>query len=241
MFSNTASVAPVEVVERNDPVKPLRRRSIVREFCLNTSVHALPGIARSESRHNRMFWTISFICFFGIMVYFIVTSIINYFKYETNIEVNYEIEWPQAFPAVTICNMAKYRLDPFIIDFLNYTNRTGNITQELSNSIIPFLNRAIIANQSLEPYAFSLESMLISCTFNEKPCSVANFTKFFSRNDGLCFTFNAKLKAEFGIDVLNTNTFGGEGQLDLGLYIHTHQIIPYFTYCKYLHETSVQL
>ena len=47
-----------------------RRRSIVRQFCLNTSTHALLGIARSESVHNRVFWSISFVFFHGCDVVF---------------------------------------------------------------------------------------------------------------------------------------------------------------------------
>lgn len=35
--------------------KRRRRRSIIRNFCLNTSAHGLPGIARSQSIWNRLF------------------------------------------------------------------------------------------------------------------------------------------------------------------------------------------
>ena len=52
-----------------DNSKRPRRRSIIREFCLNTSTHALPSIARSESIHNRLFWSISFLAFLAIMIY----------------------------------------------------------------------------------------------------------------------------------------------------------------------------
>ena len=58
-----------EVVE---PVRKRRRaRSIINEFFLNTSTHGLPGIARSESIHNRLFWIATLSCFTGIMLYFI--------------------------------------------------------------------------------------------------------------------------------------------------------------------------
>ncbi|CAF1069438.1 unnamed protein product [Rotaria sordida] len=36
-----------------DETKQYCRRSIIREFCLNISTHALPGIARSENKINR--------------------------------------------------------------------------------------------------------------------------------------------------------------------------------------------
>src|SRR4051812_13498924 len=54
-----------------------RRRSIIREFALNTSTHGLPGIARSESKHNRVFWTISFLIFTGIMIFLLLNRLKN--------------------------------------------------------------------------------------------------------------------------------------------------------------------
>lgn len=69
--------------------KELRRpRSIMKEFSLNTSTHDLPGIARSESIHNCVFWSISFICFTGIMIYFVAEAILEYFKYPAQIDVD---------------------------------------------------------------------------------------------------------------------------------------------------------
>ncbi|CAF4603897.1 unnamed protein product [Rotaria sp. Silwood1] len=49
--------------------KKYRRRSIIREFCLNTFTPALPDIARSET----------------------------YFEYSTQIDISYVSEWPQYF------------------------------------------------------------------------------------------------------------------------------------------------
>ncbi|CAF1235385.1 unnamed protein product [Rotaria sp. Silwood1] len=77
--------------------KKYRRRSIIREFCLNTFTPALPDIARSESIHNRLFWLISCISFILIMIYFIVQAILAYFEYSTQIDISYVSEWPQYF------------------------------------------------------------------------------------------------------------------------------------------------
>ncbi|CAF1134827.1 unnamed protein product [Rotaria sp. Silwood1] len=52
--------------------KQHRRRSIIREFCLNTFTPTLPDIARSE-------------------------TILAYFEYLTQINISYVSEWPQYF------------------------------------------------------------------------------------------------------------------------------------------------
>ena len=59
-----------------------RRRSIVREFALNTSSHGIPGIARSQSLFNRLFWTISLLSFSGILMYFVTESCATFLQWD---------------------------------------------------------------------------------------------------------------------------------------------------------------
>ncbi|CAF3751624.1 unnamed protein product [Rotaria sp. Silwood1] len=213
-----------------------RRRSIIREFALNTSTHGLPGIARSESIHNRIFWSISFLCFTAVMIYFVTTAILSYFGYPTQINVDIITEWPQYFPAVSICNGAPFHLDRFIRPFLNYTyeqnlinsTNTSTIPAYLASSILDFLIHKTNKNESMDSYLFSLSSMLYKCTFNNLPCSIENFTTFNSAFYGRCYTFNAKMKSNSNNSVRYVNHNGGNGVLDLEFYVHSHQYVPYF-------------
>lgn len=213
-----------------------RRRSIIREFSLNTSTHGLPGIARSESKHNLIFWLISFICFTGIMIYFVTKAILTYFDCPTQIDVDIISEWPQYFPAVSICNSSPFRLDRFMGPFLNYTNALNSNnsynTSTMSPNLAPFLADFIVdmlnTHQPLEPYLYSLPLMLYKCTFNSLPCSTENFISFTSSSYGLCYTFNAKMKNSSKDSVRYGNQNGGDGVLDLELYVHSHQYFPYY-------------
>src|SRR5438874_2725987 len=90
--------------EMKDTNYQSRRRSIVRDFFMNTSAHALPGIVRSQSTHNRIFWSVSFVIFTGIMIYFLTKAIMDYSEYPTKMDINLAEEWPQYFPAVSLCN-----------------------------------------------------------------------------------------------------------------------------------------
>ena len=84
------SMPPVNVVSLTNKVSPVeqktrpRRRSILREFCLNSSAHGLAGVVRGKSIYNRAFWLISFTAFAGAMIYFVIQAIIAYFDYPTN-------------------------------------------------------------------------------------------------------------------------------------------------------------
>lgn len=230
--SLTNRVGPIGVW--NAPATETRRSSIVREFALNTSTHALPGIARSRSHLNRIFWSISFLVFTAIMSYFVTQTIIQYFQYPTQTSVTIEVESSQLFPAVTVCNYSPVRSDVLLADFFNYTDSL-NITSPNQPRKIDFRNAPLIrqyliekvnTNQSIIQYLFSLENIMISCKYNYVACASKDFIAFESSNHGLCYTFNARTKHENISNIKTTIAHGGYGLLQLRLYAHIHLYVP---------------
>ena len=227
--------------EAMKPAPKVRRQaSIIREFSLHTSTHGIPGIARSQSIKNRMFWIISFLIYTGIMIYFIVQAIRAYFEYPSQTSVSVIVEWPQAFPAVTICNYSPLRYGLFINPFFDYlkafnlsnTMDPANFTYEQSLYVWDFLIYKLNQNESLYEYFYSLDSMLIACNYNGIPCTATNFTWFITASYGLCYTFNAKLKDADNNGIRYNADNGGNGVFDIRLYTHQHQYVPYVAYGK---------
>ncbi|CAF4485928.1 unnamed protein product, partial [Rotaria magnacalcarata] len=214
-----------------------RRLAIIREFALNTSTHGLPGIARSQSKHNCIFWTISFLIFTGIMTYFVTRSIQNYFQYPTQTSVSVFVERSQVFPAVTFCNYSPARFDRLIEPFLNYTNSinatntsdTETFTQEQAFLLRSYLQHQVNTRQSFAEYFFSLDTMLIECFYNTKRCTRDDFINFISSTHGKCYTFNAKSKSTNETSLRYTNDNGGSGKLILRLYAQSHLYVPHIT------------
>lgn len=231
----------------NDDKDVLDPRSIIKEFSLNTSTHGLPGIARSQSIYNCIFWSITFICFLGIMIYFVTTAILAYFQYPTQINVDIVSEWPQYFPAVSICNASPFRLDRFLGAFFNFT-RALNVSTPTNATTIPaymvpymasFITDVMNRNATLTEYLYPLSSILMSCTYNSMICSTENFISFMSATYGLCYTFNAKMKNISSSDKLRyANENGGNGALSLQFYVHNYQYVPYFWNGKYVFTLS---
>ncbi|CAF2570868.1 unnamed protein product [Rotaria sp. Silwood2] len=209
-----------------------RRLSIIRESATKTSMHGLPKVFHSENIYRRIFWAISFGSFTAFMLFFIVRAILTYLQYPTRIDMSTDVEWPQYFPAFSICNVASLRYDQFIGSFLNYTNALNltykNITDVLSSvQIRNFIQYKVNRNESVAQYSFSLDSMLYQCLYNFMPCSSLDFVPFISSVYGLCFTFNAKMKNS-SVSIREGNQYGSFGQLDLAFYVHSQQYVPYF-------------
>ena len=212
-----------------------RRRSILRGFALSTSTHGLPGIARSQSKHNCIFWTASFCIFTGVMIYFVSQSIMAYFQYATQTSVSIVVERSQAFPAVSICNYQPVIYDRLIGPFLNYTNSrnltnttdTTTLTPKQAEYLHDFLQYEVNRNATMEQYFFPLQFMMIDCAYNGMHCTTDDFIGFTSSAHGACYTFNPKLKGSNQSAPRRTTDMGGSGRLQLFLYTQSHLYTPY--------------
>ncbi|CAF1039325.1 unnamed protein product [Adineta steineri] len=235
--NHTSIVHPSDDKIIKNQKKSNRYFSIIYEFSSNTTAHGIPRISESVSKYNRLYWLFATLCFIGLMTYFIIKAIIDYLNYPTQIDISIDAEFPQHFPAFTICNAGGLRFDKFIQPFLNYTN-TLNITNTNDTSTIfpeqipylfNFVNDLLNNNGSLEPFFFPLPSMLYSCTYNSVTCTATDFVPFIAAPYGFCYTFNAKLKNETSENIRNVSDNGGTGTLELAFYVHSHQYIPYLT------------
>ena len=214
-----------------------RRRSIVREFALNTSAPGISRIARSDSKLNCLFRTVSFLIFTGVMMYFVTQSIRTYFQYPTQTAVSVVIDQQAAFPAVTICNYSPLRSDHVLEPFLNYTNALNitnttdpaELTPQELEMLAGFLIEKSNGGESVREYFFSLGIMLLGCEYNGIPCNASDFRSFLSSMYGLCYTFNAKVRDVNASRVRLVTDNAGTGRLLLYLYAHSQLYVPSFS------------
>ena len=125
--------------------------------------------------------------------------------------------------------------------FLNFTNRMNytntNDTTQFTHEQLPYVREFIRYNVQeeipLTNFDYPLGFMLISCSYNDIPCSVVNFTSFVSLRYGTCYTFNLKMKNITNGGLKYSSDNGGDGKLLASFYIHQHQYIPYLTQGKH--------
>ena len=234
VIDRVATIFPVDLKELKRGGKFVRRRSIVREFALNTSTHGIPRIASAQTKHNRLFWTISLLIFTGVMLYFIVTSIQEYFEYPTQTLVSLVQDSGQSFAAVTICSYSSIRFDRFMEPFIQYTNErnltdtndTSVLTREQLQYTVDFFIDYVNRNQSVKEFLYPMEELLISCTYNSLNCTAADFVQFEASEHGLCHTFNGKANHIRNGSLFSATDYGKDGTLVLQLYSRSHPALP---------------
>jgi hypothetical protein len=175
-------------LELKHPYLNRRRRSIIHDFFRLTSIHGLPAVARAHNPRNLFFWSVIFCLFFIVMLYFVMTSILAFFTYPTQTNVDITVEYPMLFPAITVCNYAVIRYDLIVGPFLNYTNSIG-LTSSNTSAAVDFSNPKVVAavyeflvdrlnkNQSVFNYLFDLNELLFSCTYNGLSCNASDFVQ----------------------------------------------------------------
>lgn len=163
---------------------------------------SLPNIARTEHIPIKIFWAISMILSTAAASYLTVMAGLSYFDYDVLVSFNLHREFSAEFPAVTFCNLNPinyYKYPQFIREIEDmylgllkeeYRNRTDVLDNMCDKSTKYFIKLQLTKNLISEDYLHTLDSMLISCYFNQKPCTKDDFYYYENGPYGNCYSFN---------------------------------------------------
>uniref|UniRef100_A0A3Q3CG32 Acid-sensing (proton-gated) ion channel family member 4a n=2 Tax=Haplochromini TaxID=319058 RepID=A0A3Q3CG32_HAPBU len=179
------------------------KESLIEESC-TPPAKDLAGFANSCSLHgiNHIFvsgrlgirqtlWALAFLTSLALFLYQAAKCAISYLEHPHVTALNEEATPEMVFPAVTICNINRFRFsaltDADIYHLANLTglppkNRDGHKPTDL---MYPAPDMQDIFNRT----GHQLEEMLMSCNFSGQNCSAEDFTVVYTRY-GKCYTFN---------------------------------------------------
>uniref|UniRef100_A0A3B3DMP1 Acid-sensing (proton-gated) ion channel family member 4a n=1 Tax=Oryzias melastigma TaxID=30732 RepID=A0A3B3DMP1_ORYME len=179
------------------------KESLIEESCAPPAKD-LAGFANSCSLHgiNHIFvsgrlgirqtlWALAFLTSLALFLYHAAKCAISYLEHPHVTALNEEASPEMVFPAVTICNINRFRFsaltDADIYHLANLTglppkNRDGHKPTDL---MYPAPDMQDIFNRT----GHQLEEMLMSCNFSGHNCSAEDFSVVYTRY-GKCYTFN---------------------------------------------------
>ena len=142
------------------------------------------------------------------------SSVLTFLRFETTFNFKNKIEPESQFPAITICNINSFDTsnsyaNHYLIEKLKANNIPPEIqlnendmaTKNLS-TVTTLLKAIIMSEKNFENFnltraelGFSIETMLISCFYNNIQCKASDFQLVFTFEYGNCYTFNNKIKS----------------------------------------------
>jgi len=113
-------------------------RDIMQKFWLSTSIRGVPRAIKSTSSYTRAFWALTMICCFAMLIYQLLTLLIQYYSYIVAVNsYNQGGTWP--FPDVTICNLNPYNsFATFDLSYGDYLDYLTHVREQVLQQLISF-------------------------------------------------------------------------------------------------------
>lgn len=173
----------------------------LNETLKESEIHGLSHCAKAKSQRLKLFWSICFVLSIFWCVYNIVTSFISFFDYKVIITDSLNYKSNSKLPAIDICNLNPYdggvnkNITEYLVqknnlkedNFKNPKDYINNVTFLLKSN---YENMSVNKEMDLYYAGFYLKQMLVSCTFQNIPCSEKDFFYFHDYNYGSCYKFN---------------------------------------------------
>ncbi|GMR55214.1 hypothetical protein PMAYCL1PPCAC_25409 [Pristionchus mayeri] len=182
---------------------------LFKDFSCWTSTHGIPHIGMANALWLRLFWFLVVVaCFLGFVFQFVLL-IQKYLSYDVNTETKLEFS-ERPFPAVTICHLnpwkanslndsmyltqmiAAYSVSAANPSFGFDEGRTGE-RQQKAVKLTSLANKhlfSLIGQDGVENPAYMYDDLVISCTYNARPCNYTEWTSFQDPDFGLCQQYN---------------------------------------------------
>jgi hypothetical protein len=241
MSKKTATESETNLFEKAKKEKPIKKPVV--EWCFSTTVHGYSEIAAHESWFVKTMWILITVGSNAYMIVGLVQIIQAFLQY--GVVVNYQsvVESPSDFPAITVCNLNPFDLTShtttgtYISNILMNNQISPNITVGSGSKSIFLVQQAskilkanVVADSSLnssqlENLGFTLDTMLISCFYNDIECNSSDFTWVHSFDYGNCYTFNGDEN-----NVKKTSRPGPTNGLRLELFVGVPGSQDFYTY-----------
>ncbi|XP_078660716.1 acid-sensing ion channel 2-like isoform X6 [Branchiostoma floridae x Branchiostoma belcheri] len=199
-----------KVKDEDGELKP----SDFTHFANNSTLHGLNKVFPEDGDGitvQRALWLAVVTAMMGLFLYWSITHILVYFSYPAVTHID-EGDESQFFPAVTFCNVNKYRLSALTNqDFYHLGRSLGYLHPNRSlkaprnrdldynrleaiQRLADFSQLGNVTNGSLTELqnrtGHQLTDIVKKCKFRGRPCCVDMFTTVFTRY-GKCYTFNS--------------------------------------------------
>ena len=226
---------------------PVNRKELIiallKEVLYNSIAQAIIKIAQTPHKTLKVFLLVSVCASTGVCSFLVIKTLLAYFSYGVNTTSRTIFEEPTEFPMVTICNQSPFTTD-YSLEFLQSVNsqvspqaslfsidQMSNLSlssrmllkSQVFTRAITTMNSKTFSDLTRQKLGHSLNDTLLSCTFNNQACSVADFSWKFDELLGNCYVFNSDSHA-----TKHSHFSGPMYGLQLMMYVNFYEYLTAF-------------
>ena len=197
----------------------------VRLIVGNIKIDGLPNIFRSSLLCIKIAWLFILVGSSGCCFYFMVYSMIDYFKFQVNTSFRMITEIKAIYPAITLCDINAMH-STYYIDLL----QQANLTYQLNSSLMAYENFLPLEHYMKttsgryftldeKQMMSDLDGMLVSCSIGSNPCNSSFFRYIFHPHYLNCYQFNSGYDNNGNtVDMLEASLAGYDNSIIFELY-----------------------
>jgi hypothetical protein len=209
---NERSMSSLSTSSSIHSLNSMRKRlaKIVKENIKNEFGIGILKIVYNKHIIIKIFWAFVLVGVFAFSAYLITQNFLSYFSYGVRTQRRQIFETPSLYPQINICNQNPITTKYGYSLSLNESFPSGDL------SLLPIGQQKLLGHD--------LNDMLLSCTFNNLPCSSNDFSWYFDRNYGNCYAFNSGLnRTGHTVDLLSSIRAGADYGLQMTLYSNFYE------------------
>jgi len=199
-LSTSSLICPQNLSKRK------RLEKIIKENIKNEFGIGIIKILYKKNIVIKLFWTLVLGGVLGLSLYLIIQNFLVYFSYGVTTQRRQIYETPTVFPQINICNQnpvtTQYGYNRSVMDSNFLTSDLGLLSKDEQLRL-----------------GHNLSDILLSCTFNNLPCTTDDFNWYFDRNLGNCYQFNSGFNStNQSVDLYTSIRAGADYGLQMTLY-----------------------
>ncbi|CAF0708133.1 unnamed protein product [Brachionus calyciflorus] len=146
---------------------------IVQNVMLSSTSHGIPNIIRSRKLSIKILWSFFTVLSACLCITLIVSTVLNYLKYEVTTTIRVKNEVNSIFPAITVCDLSSISSrNSVVFNETIWLEKEARVNLKKNRNYIEFI---------------------YSCIFDSTLCASNRFKYFANPNTGDCYTFNSGL------------------------------------------------
>jgi hypothetical protein len=172
---------------------------------LNSTLHALPNVCRSENKTGKIIWILLFLVSCSFCFVLVVLSFLEYLSYDVNTKIRINAVSELEFPVVTLCNMGVFTTEYGLnhsqkIFEKNYqtnnkSNRSFNFDSYMNELDFGLYLRLSVyefdSDNERRKLGLSINELIKICSFGFTECKKYEFVYLYDTRYGNCFKFNS--------------------------------------------------